>query len=306
MLFALTLQDFLSECKSQPSNCRIRFDDRLLQLELVICLIQWPHLPQSHDSHVSHGFIKDHIAEEFHAALKHYHQEINTDCWLCSFEHSSTSTSISIESEYPDTCTKEELHVKSSCLTNSLLDSLDDCTNSFPSLHPAAIAYLLHTTGTTGQPKLVRVPHCCVVPNVVDLRGRFVMSPDDVVFNAAPLTFDPSIVEVNLDYIYYSIITIIIELQIFLALSSGSCLLLVPTKVKQSPRLLTRVLFQRQFATVLQVTPALVRQLPEEVITSRLLGSDSCVRVLAFGGEACPTLDTLAQWKSPKVLIGKF
>jgi hypothetical protein len=36
-----------------------------------------------------------------------------------------------------------------------------------------------------------------VVPNVVDLRGRFAMSPDDVVFNAAPLTFDPSVVEVN-------------------------------------------------------------------------------------------------------------
>ena len=55
--------------------------------------------------------------------------------------------------------------------------------------------------------------------------------------------------------------------------------------------------------TVLQVTPALVRQLPESVITSRLLGSDSCVRVLAFGGEACPSLDVLAQWKSPKVQV---
>ena len=58
------------------------------------------------------------------------------------------------------------------------------------------MAYYLHTTGTTGEPKLVRVPHCCVVPNVVDLRQRFAMSADDVVFNAAPLTFDPSVVEV--------------------------------------------------------------------------------------------------------------
>ena len=55
--------------------------------------------------------------------------------------------------------------------------------------------------------------------------------------------------------------------------------------------------------TVLQVTPALVRQLQESVITSRLLGPDLCVRVLAFGGEACPSLDTLTQWKSPKVHI---
>ena len=91
------------------------------------------------------------------------------------------------------------------------------------------------------------------------------------------------------------------KLQIFLALSSGACLLIVPTKVKQSPRSLSRVLFLRQFVTVLQVTPALIRQLPESVISSRLLGPESCVRVLALGGEACPSLNTLAQWKSPKV-----
>ena len=76
---------------------------------------------------------------------------------------------------------------------------------------------------------------------------------------------------------------------------------MVPSRIKQSPRFLARVLFQRQFATVLQVTPALVRQLSDEVIKNHLLGPDSCVRVLAFGGEACPNLDTLAQWKSPKV-----
>ena len=93
------------------------------------------------------------------------------------------------------------------------------------------------------------------------------------------------------------------KLQIFLALSSGACLLIVPTKVKRSPLSLSRVLFQRQFVTVLQVTPALLWQLPETVITSRLLGPESCVRVLALGGEACPSLSTLAQWKSPEVHV---
>lgn len=32
------------------------------------------------------------------------------------------------------------------------------------------LAYVLHTSGTTGLPKIVKVPHKCVVPNIVHLR----------------------------------------------------------------------------------------------------------------------------------------
>lgn len=60
-----------------------------------------------------------------------------------------------------------------------------------------SIAYVLTTSGTTGCPKVVHVPHCSIVPNIVDLRSRFNILPDDVIFNAAPLTFDPSFVEVS-------------------------------------------------------------------------------------------------------------
>ena len=67
---------------------------------------------------------------------------------------------------------------------------------NFPTLSPMSLAYVMHTSGTTGRPKPVRVPHCCIVPNIVDLTQRFFITPEDCVFNAAPLTFDPSIVEV--------------------------------------------------------------------------------------------------------------
>ena len=168
---------------------------------------------------MSQDFAKDHVivTEEFHTALEHYHHEINTGCWLCSPEYTDSPA------------TKEKLNIldmTNSDLTGSLSNSLiatkekptssdlttslsNSHTHSFPSLHPSSVAYLLHTTGTTGQPKPVRAPHCCVVPNVVDLRGRFAMSPDDVVFNAAPLTFDPSIVEVNLSTIALITLSII-------------------------------------------------------------------------------------------------
>lgn len=32
------------------------------------------------------------------------------------------------------------------------------------------LAYVLHTSGTTGKPKIVRVPHACIVPNIQHFR----------------------------------------------------------------------------------------------------------------------------------------
>lgn len=61
------------------------------------------------------------------------------------------------------------------------------------------------------------------------------MTADDVVFLASPLTFDPSVVDM------------------FLALSSGARLLVVPSVFKKAPRRLARLLFQRHKTTVMQV-----------------------------------------------------
>lgn len=35
------------------------------------------------------------------------------------------------------------------------------------------LAYVLHTSGTTGLPKIVRVPHKCILPNILHLRLVF-------------------------------------------------------------------------------------------------------------------------------------
>lgn len=32
------------------------------------------------------------------------------------------------------------------------------------------IAYVMQTSGTTGEAKAIRVPHMCIVPNITDLR----------------------------------------------------------------------------------------------------------------------------------------
>lgn len=40
----------------------------------------------------------------------------------------------------------------------------------FPLPEEWNIAYMIHTSGSTGAPKTVRVPHSCILPNILDLR----------------------------------------------------------------------------------------------------------------------------------------
>ncbi|KAF6128450.1 aminoadipate-semialdehyde dehydrogenase [Phyllostomus discolor] len=141
------------------------------------------------------------------------------------------------------------------------------------------LAYVLHTSGTTGIPKIVRVPHACIVPNIQHFRLLFEITQEDVLFLASPLTFDPSVVE------------------IFVALSSGASLLIVPTAVKVFPSKLAAVLFSHHRVTVLQATPTLLRRFGSQLIKSTVLSASTSLRVLALGGEAFPSLTVLRGWR---------
>ncbi|XP_076993063.1 beta-alanine-activating enzyme isoform X4 [Tamandua tetradactyla] len=141
------------------------------------------------------------------------------------------------------------------------------------------LAYVLHTSGTTGTPKIVRVPHACIVPNIQHFRVLFEITEEDVLFLASPLTFDPSVVE------------------IFVALSSGASLLIVPTSVKVLPSKLAAVLFSDHRVTVLQATPTLLRRFGSQLIKSTILSASTSLRVLALGGEAFPSLTVFRSWR---------
>ncbi|XP_074085479.1 beta-alanine-activating enzyme isoform X2 [Macrotis lagotis] len=141
------------------------------------------------------------------------------------------------------------------------------------------LAYVLHTSGTTGIPKIVRVPHTCIVPNIQHFRTLFEITQEDILFMASPLTFDPSVVE------------------IFLALTSGASLLIVPNTVKMVPSKLATVLFHHHHVTVLQATPTLLRRFGSKLIKSSILSAATSLRVLALGGEAFPSLNVLRSWR---------
>ncbi|XP_038254641.1 beta-alanine-activating enzyme isoform X1 [Dermochelys coriacea] len=141
-----------------------------------------------------------------------------------------------------------------------------------------SLAYILHTSGTTGIPKIVRVPHKCIVPNILHLQSLFKITPDDILFMASPLTFDPSVVE------------------LFIALISGASLLIVPNPIKMMPLKLSAALFHRHRVTVLQATPTFLRRFGAQ-LKSTVLSASTSLRVLALGGEAFPALNVLRSWK---------
>ena len=104
----------------------------------------------------------------------------------------------------------------------------------------STIAYWLTTSGTTrAEPSLVAVTHACIVPNIRDFVQLFALQPGDTSFLAAPLTFDPSVVE------------------IFSTLSAGARLLVVPDRVRQSPVLLANALLRNR-VSFLSATPSLM------------------------------------------------
>ncbi|KAK7495282.1 hypothetical protein BaRGS_00013464 [Batillaria attramentaria] len=149
------------------------------------------------------------------------------------------------------------IDTRSEAAGNCRLPSVQQCPG---------LAYCITTSGTTGTPKIVRVPHACIVPNIVDLKREFKPGVGDVTFLTSPLTFDPSMID------------------IFVTLTSGAALLIVPSAVKMLADSLLTMLSSRHSVTILQ------RQLQDT-----LFGENSALRVLVIGGEPFPSRNTVLQ-----------
>ncbi|KAL4217924.1 hypothetical protein ACF0H5_022663 [Mactra antiquata] len=142
------------------------------------------------------------------------------------------------------------------------------------------VAYCITTSGTTGLPKIVMVPYDCIISNIIHLRTIFSLTSDDLVLAATALTFDPSIVE------------------IFMTLSSGARLLILPQVVKMIPDLLLQCIYERNNVTVAQITPTLLSRFNASKLRVTILGDNSSLRVIALGGEAFPTCSYISSIKS--------
>lgn len=134
------------------------------------------------------------------------------------------------------------------------------------------LAYAVQTSGTTGRKKSVLVPHTCICPNIVDFSTNlWNVTGKDVIFGAAPPTFDPHVVE------------------LFAALMGGASVFYTTPEVKQNASLLAKLLDLHQ-VSILQITPSLFRRL------SIFLSCESSVRLITLGGEKCPEKEELQKF----------
>ncbi|XP_014470185.1 PREDICTED: acyl-CoA synthetase family member 4 [Dinoponera quadriceps] len=138
-------------------------------------------------------------------------------------------------------------------------------------------AYAIATSGSTGSPKIVKILHSCVLPNITDLRRILDMTEHDKIAQLTNFTFDPCIVE------------------IFLSLSCAATLFMVSKQLKNdTDRLLEKIFCAR--VTVLQITPSLLfHKWSTERLKATILNKDSHLRVLLLGGEPFPNIKLLSE-----------
>ncbi|XP_021700496.1 acyl-CoA synthetase family member 4 homolog [Aedes aegypti] len=133
------------------------------------------------------------------------------------------------------------------------------------------IAYCVATSGSTGAPKLVRVPTQCILPNLITLEKLLELHETDQILVSCPPTFDPFVVDM------------------FLALRNAACLVLVGNELRLDAGRLQRVVFEQTEVTVMQMTPSFLRQWNDNEIRDVLLGRSSSLRHLILGGEPFPS-----------------
>jgi natural product biosynthesis luciferase-like monooxygenase protein/amino acid adenylation domain-containing protein len=106
------------------------------------------------------------------------------------------------------------------------------------------LAYVIYTSGSTGQPKATAIAHSAIVNNLTHMARLLGLDGSDVVAALAPLTFDPSV------------------LELFLPLLVGAQTHLVPRDVAADGSRLSEYLAHSGI-TLLQATPSTWRMLFE-------------------------------------------
>lgn len=106
------------------------------------------------------------------------------------------------------------------------------------------LAYVNYTSGTTGNPKGVMIPHRAVVNVISWLQSAFPLGEPDRVLQHISISFDPSV------------------LEILAPLTAGGRLVLAKPGAHQDPAYLVRAIIQHRI-TVLHLVPSMLRMLLE-------------------------------------------
>ncbi|WP_387319901.1 AMP-binding protein, partial [Neobacillus sp. NPDC058068] len=127
-------------------------------------------------------------------------------------------------------------------------------------LHPSQLVYLMYTSGTTGRPKGVGLPHTAITPWIQWAQDIRPIGPGTRVVHNLSYHFDWSVE------------------QMFHALTAGACLVMLPREVKADGRATARFINERSIH-MLYLTPTQMRGITDAGLDMPTL------RHVSMGGE---------------------
>ncbi|MBC6492040.1 non-ribosomal peptide synthetase [Flavihumibacter stibioxidans] len=102
---------------------------------------------------------------------------------------------------------------------------------------PGNLAYIMYTSGSTGQPKGVMIEHASVVNFLWSMRLKPGMHKEDILLSVTPISFD------------------IAALELFLPIVTGATVVIANKEESSNPILLSQLIRQHRI-TIMQATPA--------------------------------------------------
>lgn len=132
---------------------------------------------------------------------------------------------------------------------------------------PEGIAYLIQTSGTTGEPKSVEISHRSLVNLLFSMQRQPGMTPEDTLLAVTPVSFD------------------IAALELFLPLITGATVVIADSNQARDPQLLAEAI-ESSGCTILQATPTTWRMLTGFGWNGlRRNGAPGALRLILCGGE---------------------